>query len=105
MSMVIKDMKLSKIDVALQSVLEQRTFYPLYPGNPMTPIDWENFKSMMFPEGNLPDILITPSDLMLYAKVTTLSSSFSHPALFSVLAYRRCYLCEPRHAGEGIGCW
>lgn len=23
---------------------------------------------MMFPEGNLPDILITPSDLMLYAK-------------------------------------
>jgi len=68
MSMVMKDMKNSKIDVALKSVLEQRTFYPLYPGNPMTPIEWEQFKHLMFPDGNLPDILITPSDLMLYAK-------------------------------------
>lgn len=41
MSMVMKDMKNSKIDLALQSVLEQRTFYPLYPGNPATPIEWE----------------------------------------------------------------
>ena len=72
MSMVMKDMKNSKIDVALKSVLEQRTFYPLYPGNPVTPIEWEQFKHLMFPDGNLPDILITPSDLMLYAKVTIL---------------------------------
>jgi len=41
LSMVAKDIKVPKIDVALQSVLEQRTFYPCYPGNPNTPIDWE----------------------------------------------------------------
>lgn len=61
-------MKAAKIDVVLQSILEQRTFYPLYPGNPNCPIDWEQYKHMMFPGGVVPDILITPSDLMLYAK-------------------------------------
>ena len=71
LSMVIKDMKAAKIDVVLQSILEQRTFYPLYPGNPNCPIDWEQYKHMMFPGGVVPDILITPSDLMLYAKVST----------------------------------
>merc|ERR1712166_1149843 len=30
--------------MALQSVLEQRTFYPCYPGNPNTPVDWEQYK-------------------------------------------------------------
>lgn len=68
LSMVTKDIKVPKIDVALKSVLEQRTFYPSYPGNPNTPIDWEQYKHMMFPAGQVPDILVTPSDLMLYAK-------------------------------------
>ena len=71
MGMVIKDMKVPKIDVALQSVIEQRTFYPLYPANPNCPIDWDQYKHMMFPDV-VPDILITPSDLMLYAKVSSL---------------------------------
>jgi len=51
LSMVAKDIKVPKIDMALQSVLEQRTFYPCYPGNPNTPVDWEQYKHMMFPGG------------------------------------------------------
>ena len=55
-----------KIDVALQSIMQQRTFYPLYPASPEAPIEWEQYASMMFNE--IPDIMVTPSDLMLFAK-------------------------------------
>lgn len=55
-----------KIDSVLQSMLQQRSFYPLYPGSQNTPIEWDQWKGLMMSE--TPDILITPSDLMLFAK-------------------------------------
>ena len=58
-----------KIDESVRSILQQRTFYPLYPGNQATPIELEQINKMMFPEGVTPDILITPSQLKLFAKV------------------------------------
>lgn len=66
-----------KIDLALQAILQQRSFYPLYPGNQFQPIEWEEFAGLMF--DNPPDILITPSDLINFAKV----SKFN-PALFMI---------------------
>ena len=50
-----------KIDLGLKSILQQRTFYPVYPGSPITPIEWDQYKMMMFPEGMTPDVLIVPS--------------------------------------------
>ena len=41
MNLVIKESKEPKIEVALKSILQQRTYYPLYPSNPKSPIDWE----------------------------------------------------------------
>lgn len=38
--------------------------------NPNTPIEWSQYKAMMFPEGVVPDVLLIPSDLMLLAKVS-----------------------------------
>lgn len=70
LSFVTKETKTPKIEVALRSILEQRTFYPLYPGNPRAPIELEQYKQLMFPGLQVPDILITPSDLMLFAKVS-----------------------------------
>ena len=70
LSTVVKDVKDAKIDVALRSIIEQRTYYPVYPNNPSSPIEWTQYKKMMFPHGMTPDILIVPSDLMLFAKVT-----------------------------------
>jgi DNA polymerase alpha subunit B len=55
-----------KIDLVLQSMLQQRSFYPLYPGSPNTPIEWDQWNALAMPE--TPDILIAPSDLMLFAK-------------------------------------
>lgn len=60
-SILTKSCSESKIDLSLKSVLQQRTYYPIYPGNPATPIEWEQYKKMMFPEGVTPDILIVPS--------------------------------------------
>lgn len=73
---VIKDLCVSslnkavpggKIEQTVKSLLQQRTFYPLYPGNMQTPIEWEQYTKMMFPAGVTPDILITPSQLKLFA--------------------------------------
>lgn len=57
-----------KIDLVLQSILQQRSFYPLYPAGAGAPVEWEQYKGLMFDQ--TPDILITPSDLMLFAKVS-----------------------------------
>ena len=57
-----------KIEESIKSVLQQRTFYPLYPGNQTTPIEWEQYQKLMFPAGVTPDVLITPSQLKLFAK-------------------------------------
>ena len=59
-----------KIEESIKSVLQQRTFYPLYPGNQATPIEWEQCAKMMFPDGVTPDIIIAPSQLKLFAKVS-----------------------------------
>lgn len=55
-----------KIDQVLQSILQQKSFYPLYPAGLSAPIEWEQYKGLMF--NQTPDVLITPSDLMLFAK-------------------------------------
>ena len=69
-STVVKEIKTPKVDLAWKSILEQRTFYPVYPVNPNTPIEWSQYKAMMFPDGVVPDVLLIPSDLMLLAKVS-----------------------------------
>ena len=62
----------SKIEIALESILEQKSFYPLYPGNQVTPIEWEQWEKLQMHAQ--PDILIVPSDLIVYAKVSNLTS-------------------------------
>ena len=69
-----------KIDLVLQSILQQRSFYPLYPAGAGAPIEWEQYKGLMFDQ--TPDILITPSDLMLFAKVSIFSCHFNYNSLF-----------------------
>lgn len=68
LSTVTKEIKTPKVDLAWRSILEQKTYYPVYPANPNTPIEWSQYKHMMFPEGVVPDLLLIPSDLMLLAK-------------------------------------
>jgi len=58
-----------KIEIVLQSILQQKSFYPLYPGSLATPIEWEQYHGLMFEK--TPDILIAPSDLLLFAKVSS----------------------------------
>jgi DNA polymerase alpha subunit B len=53
----------NKIQVAFQNVLEQKTFYPLYPGHELMPLEVEQATSLMFK--SRPDVLISPSDLKL----------------------------------------
>ena len=60
-----------KIDLVLQSMLQQKSFYPLYPASGNVPIEWQQYQGMMFTE-KTPDVLITPSDLMNFAKVSFL---------------------------------
>ena len=40
-SMYPKNMEPPKIDLSLKALFEQRNFYPLYPGNVETPVDYE----------------------------------------------------------------
>ena len=55
-----------KIDQVLYSLLEQRSFYPLCPAGMNSPVEVEQVKKFMFEK--TPDILITPSDLTIFAK-------------------------------------
>lgn len=49
LSTVVKgEMQRPKIELAWQSILEQRTYFPVYPGNPTTPIEWSQYQHMMF---------------------------------------------------------
>ena len=61
-SMYPKNMEPPKIDLSLKSLLEQRSFYPLYPGNIETPIEYEQIEKFYITEQ--PDLLITSSDLI-----------------------------------------
>ena len=63
----IDNKPVSKIEQAIQSILEQRTYYPLYPGNHNLPIEWEQHPHLMFDKCGLPDIIISPSDMVLKA--------------------------------------
>ena len=72
----------NKIDTVFKSMLEQRHFYPLYPGNESMPLEVEQFESLMFKAS--PDIIITPSDLKLCAEV----SKLHHQLIFN-----RHYFC------------
>ena len=55
-----------KIDQVLYGLLQQRSLYPLYPPGQNTPIEVEQVQQFMFEK--TPDVIITPSDLMLFAK-------------------------------------
>jgi len=69
LSTVVKgEMPRPKIEQAWQSILEQRTYFPVYPGNPSTPIEWAQYQQMMFED--TPNILLIPSDLTLFARVS-----------------------------------
>lgn len=67
-SMHPKDMPIAKIDLSLKGMLEQRLFYPLYPPNADLPIEYGQIQSLYI--NDKPDILITPSDLTHFVKVT-----------------------------------
>lgn len=67
-NMFAKNMAPAKIDLALKGVFEQRLAYPMYPPNADTPIEYEQIESLYINE--MPDILISPSDLMQFAKVS-----------------------------------
>ena len=63
-----KNMVPAKIDLGLRGILEQRLYYPLYPPNAETPIEYSEIGQLYINEA--PDILITPSDLIQFSKVT-----------------------------------
>ena len=65
-SMHPKNMEPPKIDLSLKGLLEQRSFYPLYPGNSDVPIEYEQIEKLYIAE--LPDLLITSSDLIQFVK-------------------------------------
>lgn len=66
-SMYPKNMEPPKIDLSLKALLEQRSFYPLYPGNVETPIEFEQIEKFYITEQ--PDLLITSSDLIQFVKI------------------------------------
>jgi len=68
-NMVVKNLDSPKIDLSLQAMLEQRTFYPCYPPNSDVPIEYSQIEQMMMEEA--PNILITPSDLTHFVKVSS----------------------------------
>ena len=96
MATVVKNVETKKIDLAWRSIMEQRTFYPVYPNNPATPIEWTQHSQMMYNE--TPNVMLIPSDLMLFAKVrrSTFIISFSE--------HRGLHLCQPGHDSQGLGC-
>jgi len=74
-NMYPKNMDIPKIDLSLKSMIEQRSFYPIYPPNQELPIDYSHIDSLLMNEGT-PDILITPSDLTQFVKVTLFDNLF-----------------------------
>ena len=67
-SLLPKNLVPAKIDLGLRGILEQRLYYPLYPPNAETPIEYSEIGQLYINEA--PDILITPSDLIQFSKVT-----------------------------------
>ena len=69
----------NKIELVLQTLLQQKSYYPMYPSSYQTPVEWEQFRGLMFTK--TPDVLITPSDLVHFIKV-------SLPHFSLILSYR-----------------
>ena len=65
-SMYPKNMEPPKIDLSLKALLEQRSFYPLFPGNADVPIEYDQIEKLYITEQ--PDLLITSSDLIQFVK-------------------------------------
>jgi len=75
-SIIYKKVEAGKIDQGLKMILEQRCLYPIYP-QPVRnrvedelPIDYSQIENLMLNEEYNPDIIITPSDLNTFAKVS-----------------------------------
>ena len=58
----------NKLDGVFRTMLEQRSFYPLYPNAELVPIEWQQVEGLGFRAQ--PDVIFTPSDLKLCAKVS-----------------------------------
>lgn len=65
-NILTKNMLPAKIDLALRGLHEQRSYYPLYPPHPDTPVEFEQLSRMLLKHPC--DLLVTPSDLMQFVK-------------------------------------
>ena len=81
----------NKLEGVFRTMLEQKSFYPLYPGQLDVPIEWQQVEALGFRAQ--PDVIFTPSDLKLCAKVSNQSIMF--------VEYRRHYLCESGQRCQG----
>lgn len=63
------------------------------------PIEWEQYAGLMF-NGNTPDIIITPSDLMLFAKVSDKFYMISFFLLNRILKEQFVLIQEPYAKGQ-----
>ena len=62
-----KSTEINRIDEALTNLVRQRSLYPLYPAHDSVPLDLSQLERLEMQR--VPDILITPSKLMRFAKV------------------------------------
>eukprot|EP00877_Chromochloris_zofingiensis_P003455 jgi/Chrzof1/1310/Cz10g02170.t1 len=58
-----------RISALASHVLGQRSFYPLYPAHPSTPLDTTSDHALRL--SSLPDLMLLPSDLAPFAKVVS----------------------------------
>ena len=65
-----EDKSVTKIEAVLMTLMTQKSFYPLYPPKENASIDLTKLSRMTFEES--PDVLILPSDLAHFAKVSQL---------------------------------
>lgn len=56
----------NKLEGVFRTMLEQKSFYPLYPNSLDVPIEWQQVEALGFRAQ--PDVIFTPSDLKLCAK-------------------------------------
>ena len=86
----------NKLEGVFRTMLEQRSFYPLYPNTQEVPIEWQQIEGLGF--NAQPDVIFTPSDLKLCAKVSTYD-------YLTVLEHQWNDLCQPRQCCEGSAVW
>lgn len=66
----------NKLEGVFRTMLEQRSFYPLYPNSLDVPIEWQQIEALGFLAQ--PDVIFTPSDLKLCAKVSNMYLTFQN---------------------------